>query len=361
MNPLLRQRIEHLVISPSTTLLDALRQMHRNEAKLLIVARGDRFESLVSVGDIQRAIIRQAALDSPVSGSLRPNIRVASTADDPAEIRRRMVELRTEFMPVLDRVGDLSDVIFWEDIVSSAPPLSRERIDIPVVVMAGGEGTRLRPLTHVLPKPLIPIGEQSIIEEIMDRFHACGATGFLISLNYKAEMIEHHLAGRAKPYRMEFIHEDRPLGTAGALRLMRHGLPTTFFVTNCDIVVEQDYAAILRQHREEGNAVTAVAGLAVQNVPYGVFECDAEGGLLRLREKPDLSTLVNVGLYVLEPRLLDAIPTDQPFNITELLEQARARGERIGLFPVAADAWTDIGEWRYYLEAIARHGRLPAK
>jgi dTDP-glucose pyrophosphorylase len=358
MRPDLQKRISLLSINPDTTLMAALQQMHSLEAKLLLVMIGPRFLSLLSVGDIQRAIIRQAPLDSPVSGALRTQIRVAQSDEAPENVRQRMLELRTELMPVLDQQGNLTDLLFWDDAVpreaaSGARPLA----GVPVVVMAGGLGTRLRPLTNVIPKALVPLGDQPIIEEIIDRFCGCGADEFYVSLNYKAEMVERYLCERGKSCRLYFFREDQPLGTGGSLQLVSDRLLGTFFVSNCDTLVDCDYADILRVHREDKNEITAVAAVNVQSLPYGIFECDATGRLVRLREKPDLSHLINVGLYVFEPHVLSQLVEQQSIGVTELIERVRQGGGRVGLFPISESAWVDIGEWPSYYRALSQRLR----
>lgn len=354
MNPMTpNQRLEKISIQKTAGLMEAMRLMDRQDAKLLLVMDGNAFRSLLSIGDIQRAIIRQIPLDSPIERILRGNIRVANEGEPFAAIRQRMIEFRTELMPVVNDNGDLVHVYFWDELFSEPHAKSSEVLPTPVVIMAGGQGARLRPITNIIPKPLIPVGDKAIIEEIMDRFHACGVAEFHVSLNYKGDMVERHLAEANKPYRIAYFREDRPLGTAGSLHLLRDTLQTTFFVSNCDILVEHDYREIYRQHCDDGNEITAVAAVKVQSVPYGVFDCDESGRLTALREKPDITFLTNVGLYVLEPHLLNEIPPDKPMHITHLLEQVRRRGGRVGLFPIREEEWSDIGEWAKYFKAVS--------
>jgi dTDP-glucose pyrophosphorylase len=348
-----KQRLENISITKDTRLIEALRLMDRHDVKLLVVMEGNVFRSLLSVGDIQRAIIRQAPLDSPVEKVLRKNILVSNEQEPFGLIKQRMLEWRTELMPVVNQRGDLVRIYFWDEVFAEPRAKSSEPLPTPVVIMAGGLGARLRPITNIIPKPLIPVGEKTIIEEIMDRFLACGVEDFYVSLNYKGDMVEQYLNGIKKPYRVTYFREDRPLGTAGSLFLVRNTLKTAFFVSNCDILVEHDYREIYRQHREEGNEITAVAAVKVLSVPYGVFDCDESGRLTSLREKPDVTFLVNVGLYVLEPHLLKEIPPDKPMHITHLLEHVRRRGGRVGLFPISEQAWFDIGEWAKYFKAVS--------
>jgi dTDP-glucose pyrophosphorylase len=351
MLPEVQKRVREISLDRSATILNALELMDRTGARLLLVMNGDSFLSLLSIGDIQRAIVRQIPLNTPVDGILRRDIRVARAHEPVEVIRQRMLEHRTECMPVLDGEGHLVNVFFWDGLIRGLP---RAILKTPVVIMAGGEGARLRPLTNIIPKPLIPVGDKPILEEIMDRFHACGVRDFHISLNYKGDMVERYFAEHPKPYPMHYFREDRPLGTAGSLRLLRGRLQETFFVSNCDILVEHDYAEIHRAHVENRHELTAVAALKVQSVPYGIFQCDEHGLLSEIREKPSLALLINVGLYILEPHLLDEIPEDRPHHVTHLMEAVRRRGGRVGVFPIHEGDWVDIGEWSEYFGAITR-------
>lgn len=345
--------IRALSIEKTATLLQALQQMDKRGTKLLLVNDGDRFHSLVSIGDIQRAIIRNRPLDTPVAAVLRHDVRLAREAEPFEVIRRRMIEHRIECMPVLNEQNELVRVYFWDDIF---PPQKEDlagKLTSPVVIMAGGKGERLRPLTHVLPKPLIPVGDKPIIEEILARFHSCGAKEFHISVNYKAEMIQRYLEESPRPYELHYFREERPLGTAGSLHLLRGAIHSTFFVSNCDILVDHDFREILHHHQEHRYEITAVAALRLYPVPYGILTCDESGLLKEVREKPSISFLVNVGLYLLEPHLLSEIPSDRAFHITDLMIHVRRRGGRVGVFPVREGDWLDIGEWKEYSSAMA--------
>jgi NDP-sugar pyrophosphorylase family protein len=219
--------------------------------------------------------------------------------------------------------------------------------------MAGGRGSRLLPLTNVLPKPLIPLHGKTIIEDIMDQFVDCGCHEFFLSVNYKAELIRYYFESLRNPaYRIEYFQEDRPLGTAGSLHLLRGRIHTTFFVSNCDILIEQDFAAILDYHRENENEITMVAALKSYAIPYGTLTTREDGVLETIQEKPDMVFKINTGFYILEPGVLAEIPDNGFCNITDLIAKFQGEGRRIGVFPVSEGAWTDIGNWSDYLSRI---------
>jgi NDP-sugar pyrophosphorylase family protein len=211
--------------------------------------------------------------------------------------------------------------------------------------MAGGSGTRLKPLTNVLPKPLIPIGEKTIIEEIFERFGNHGCNEFFLSVNYKAELIEFYLRNQQLPYKLNFFKEEKPMGTAGSLSLLKDKIVQTFFVSNCDILIEQDYSEILDFHRENKNEITIVAALRNYPIPYGVIETGDNGVLLNIQEKPEFTFKINSGMYILEPHLLNEIPLNEFYDITQLINKVRKRKGHISVFPVNEGSWKDIGNW----------------
>jgi dTDP-glucose pyrophosphorylase len=321
--------------------------------KLLIITKDEKFIGILSIGDIQRAIINQKNLEEPVSGILRSIITVANINDSEDDIRQKMIEMRAECMPVIDDGGYLRDVIFWEDIVKNELSQKKTQISAPVIIMAGGMGTRLRPLTNVLPKPLIPIGDKTILEEIMDSFIEYGCKDFFISLNYKAEMIQYYLDNEiSESYNISCFREEIPLGTAGSLHLLKEKIKDTFFVTNCDIMVDQDYAEIMSYHKEASNELTVVAALKHISLPYGTIETGENGVLKNLTEKPEMTFLINSGLYILEPHLIEDIPQNTFYHITTLIETLKEQNRMVGVFPVSEKSWKDIGEWKEYFKFL---------
>ncbi len=316
--------------------------------KLLIVLNTDgTFFSLISIGDIQRAIIRNLSLKTEVAKIVRHDITVACNEDDLNEVKEQMKIRRNEFMPVMDKNNKVVKVIFWEDLFDERR--SVPRLNLPVVIMAGGKGTRMQPLTNVIPKPLIPVNEKTILEDIMDRFVEHGCNQFYLSVNYKADMIRYYFKNLNNPdYQIQYIQEDKPKGTAGSLSLLKGKIHTPFFVSNCDILINQDYSEILNYHRTNGNDITVVAALKHIPVAYGTIETGDKGHLLELIEKPELTFKINSGMYILEPSVLNEIPDNDLFHITHLIDKVKQTGGKVGVFPVSEKSWVDIGTWDEY-------------
>ncbi len=352
----MKDKFSHICIDGNATILAALKQMDASKHKLLIVTEGCRFRSLLSIGDVQRAIIRGAEMSSPVLDILRDKIKVASVSDNREDIEKYVKEHKTEFMPIVDDDNNLVDVIFWDELFHTHVGRHTEDFDLPVIIMAGGQGTRLRPLTNVLPKPLIPIGEQTMMEDIMDRFVDCGCHDFYVSVNYKADIIKRYMDNLGKPqYHINYFQEDKPLGTAGSLHLLKDQINDTFFVSNCDIIIDEDYGEILKYHRENLNEITVVAAIKNMSIPYGTLETKEEGLLFDIKEKPDYTFKINTGMYILEPHLIKEIPEDEFYHITFLIEKLMKEGRRVGVYPINEGSWTDVGNWEEYLKYVKNY------
>lgn len=339
-------------ITPSKNLLEALKQMDSFGKKLLIVVENDKFTGLLSAGDIQRAIIKNYPFETPIHEILRKDVKVGKTEDSFEDIKKMMMEFRMEFCPIVDNEQNIKEIYFWEDVFQDKNTEPVNQFNLPVVIMAGGFGTRLKPLTNVLPKPLIPIGDKTMLEEIFDRFGKHGCNQYFISVNYKAELIKFYLTNQNLPYKLEYFEETKPMGTAGSLSLLKGKLNQTFFVNNCDILIEQDYSEILDYHRDQKNEITLISALKTYPIPYGTIETGENGKLLDIKEKPELTFQINSGMYILEPHLLDEIPEDIFFHITDLIQKIISRKGKIGVFPVSEKSWKDIGDWNEYLSII---------
>lgn len=335
------------------SILAAMQMMDQIRSKLLVIAtQDDDYIGLISIGDIQRALLKNISLDNSVSDILRDDYLVADTTMSIEDIKTLMLKIRAEFMPVVSSENKIVKIYTWNDLFPTVDEIPLNQFSLPVVVMAGGFGTRLKPLTNVLPKPLIPIGEKTMIEEIMSRFHVHGCNSFHISVNYKAEFIEYYLKEQNLPFEISYFKEDKPMGTGGSLSLLKGKINQTFFVSNCDILIDQDYSEVLKYHRENKNEITVIAAMKSYPIAYGTIETGENGKLLKMLEKPELTFKINSGMYILEPHLLDEIPTDTFFHITELIENVGNRGGSVGVFPISEKSWSDVGNWDEYLKII---------
>jgi len=335
-------------VSKDSTLFEVLEKMDEQMVKLLIVTdENSHYYSLISIGDIQRAILNKTSLNTEITAILRENVVVGYVNDDLQSLKEMVFKERIEFLPIIDHNNKIHDLILLKNLGAKFKTTDILK-ELSVVIMAGGKGTRLRPITYVIPKPMVPIGEKSILQIIVERFKAYGCNDFHLSVNYKEEMIAQHVKDIDLNVNFSFLREKKPSGTAGSLEYLKGKVQNTFIVSNCDIVIDQDYSEVYKYHKDNNNMLTAVAAMKRFSLPYGVMEVKDNGILTGLKEKPSMDFHVNAGVYFIEPEALDYIPINTFFNITDLMEKLMDDDKRVGVFPVSDGSWLDIGEWPQY-------------
>ena len=350
------EKLKRLFISPKTSIKQSLKRMDDVAEKILfVVGRNNAILGVVSDGDIRRWILKGRSLAGEIRLAMNKTPVVLYKSYTIEEAKKIMVSRKIECIPIVNEKREIVSAIWWTDLFDIKPP-ERVKIDLPVVIMAGGEGTRLAPFTKILPKPLIPIGEKPIVEHIIDKFVECGCKKFYLSVNYKMNIIKAYFSDLKKNYEIHYIEEKKPLGTAGSIYLLKNKIKTTFCVSNCDILINADYGDILKFHRENGNKITLVASMKHYTIPYGVCVLGKNGRLSSIKEKPEYDFLVNTGLYILEPEVLADIPENRFFHITELINLYMSRRKKIGVYPVSEKSWIDIGQWEELQETVKKFG-----
>ncbi len=346
-------KIQSIIVDSKKTIIQTMELMDVAKTKSLLVFEEEKFLGMVTIGDLQRAIIANKPFSLSIGCLINnANKKYAHQYDDIQSIKDWMLQVRAEFMPVLDSDDNLVNVIFWEELFSEPQTENKQKIDLPVVIMAGGAGTRLKPITNVIPKPLIPIGDKTILEVIMDQFEGIGCRKFYMSVNYKADMIKFFFSQLKHKYDIEFFQEDKPLGTIGSVSLLKNKITSPFFVSNCDSINDQDYREVYDYHVRNQNDITIVTMVKSFKIPYGVIETGEDGLLENLQEKPEHVYMINSGVYILNPEVINEIPDGKFYHITHLMEKVKARGGRIGCFPISENSWHDMGEWPEYLKLI---------
>jgi dTDP-glucose pyrophosphorylase len=343
-----------LFIDQNFSIRNAMNKLSETAEKILLVV--DKNQSLlgtVTDGDIRRWILKEGNLNEPVAMVMKKNPIFVLKEDGLKKIKELMLTYKIECVPQLDSDKRIIAFYAFEDVLSDSDiRAARGRIEAPVVIMAGGKGDRLKPFTDILPKPLIPAGERPIIEKIMQIFHDFGTRDFFVTLNYKAEMIKAYFAEHSLPYRINFVMEEKFLGTAGSMRLLKEKIFSTFFVTNCDIVVKTNYIDLLNFHKSEKNTMTIVSSMKNFKIPYGVIYHEDNGMFKNMREKPELDFLVNTGIYVFEPEVLKIIPDKTNYDMNQFVEDLQKKRKKIGIYPVSDKSWLDLGQWEEYLASL---------
>ena len=344
------ERYNQVLVKPDMPLREALKQMDKAALQVLIVVDDeDKLLGIITDGDARRAIMNGIDFKEPVSSIMTKNPIAMPYSDDKNEALKLMKKYVLRHIPVIDKENKVIGLVLWRDFLNDGKVAYSSK-DTLVVIMAGGEGARLDPFTKILPKPLIPVGEKPIIELIMDNFRKHGFNKFLISLNYRAEMIKMYFSENPNNYQIDYVQEKKFLGTVGSLSLIKSKLRDTFILSNCDIIIDANFDSLLSYHKENKNKVTILAVMRHIRIPYGVLKMQ-NADLDELIEKPEYHFIVNSGIYALEPNIIDLIPENEPMDMPDLLLLAKKKGFKIQVYPMSC-SWFDVGEWEEYKKAM---------
>ncbi len=326
------------------SVMKAMRMINKNARGIIYITdESDCLIGSVTDGDIRRWIIGGGDLAACVCSVMNKSpFRI--TKDNQSEGMRLMHEQQIPSIAVVDEDNHIVDLLF---LLPKDDPftISNALEKTPIIVMAGGKGTRLYPYTKILPKPLIPIKDVPVLERIFNRFVHYGAKAFYLSVNYRKEMIKSYFADLNHSYDIHYIEEDEPLGTAGSIRLITETFDHPMIVTNCDILVEADYSDILRFHSENSNDITVVSALKNTIIPYGVIHTKENGTISYIEEKPELLHYISTGFYVINPEHIQLIPYGRVFHMTDLVELMIKSNKRVGMYPINESSFLDMGEF----------------
>lgn len=350
------KNLEKLFISPKENVKCAIKKMDDAAEKILLVVECKRLLGVITDGDIRRWILKNGNLEEKTEKIINYSPIVLNEKNFSSEkAKDLMLQHKIESIPIVNEQKEIVSMVSWYDIFGEDTS-SCKQINVPVVVMAGGQGTRLHPYTKILPKPLIPIGDKPILELIIERFRKYGCCDFYLSVSYKSNMIKAYFNDCKHDYRIHYIQEEKPLGTAGSLSLLGNAIKETFFVNNCDVIINGDYSDILDYHHKNKNKITIVASLKHYVIPYGVIEIGNKEDLKKISEKPEFDFLVNAGMYVLEPETIKDLPSNQFLHMTDLINYYLNKGEKVGVYPVSEKSWMDMGQLEELQDIVERFG-----
>lgn len=344
--------INKIFVKDNKNIRSAIKILDRGGIGLIVVINKDeKVAGIVTDGDFRRAILNGISLDENITKIINRKFISIGPGYNDDEIRNIFNTTAIKHLPIIDD-GKLINLITEEEYFGIKKQPKYNKLNLPVVIMAGGKGARLDPITRILPKPLIPIGNRAMIEVIMDEYAKYGMKNFYISINYKSKIIRAYFEENESDYNFKYIIEDKPLGTAGALKYLEGKINSHFFVSNCDILIKEDYSKIYEFHKKGSFALTLVASMQNYVLPYGVCEIKNGGELKNMIEKPQYDFLVNTGMYIINPEILHLIPKNEIFHTTQLIKKLKKNEYKIGVFPVSEKSWVDVGQWDEYKKSI---------
>lgn len=348
-----KTKFSELLIKDYTSIKQAMQKLNETGERILFVV-DDRGKLLGTVtdGDVRRGIIKGLKFSESIENIMNRNFISIhyKHSNIKQHAKQIMLEHLIERIPLINDKGTIVDVILWRDILGEKKQVDSKQLHPnQVVIMAGGKGTRLDPFTRLFPKPLIPIGDKPVIELIMNKFNESGFSKFIFTLNYKKEYLKLYLMENNLPYKKDWIEEEEFLGTAGSLSLLKDKIAETFFVTNCDTIVDVNYADVLKWHKDQKSIITIIGCHNEINIPFGILQL-SNGKLDRMLEKPVHDVIINTGVYVMEPEVLSLIPEGKYLDMNKLID-LYVETEKVSVYPISR-GWIDIGRWDEFKKNI---------
>ena len=328
--------IQDYCVSPLSTLRKAVEIIDRGAAQIALVTDSDSLIGIVTDGDVRRGLLRGESIDAPVTNIMQRDFRSLPANASSAEALALMQRETLQQIPALDETGKVVRLFLLNDWIKP------QKLPNSVVIMAGGEGKRLRPLTKDCPKPMLQVAGKPLLEIILKQCLDSGFENFYFSVNYLKEQVQSHFQdGSAWGARIQYLEEDKPLGTAGALSLLPQPPDHPFLVLNGDVLTRVDYEHLLRFHSDHQSDATLCIREHSTQIPYGVVRID-DVKVVALEEKPVLNHYVNAGIYILNPEVLDLVSKDTFLDMPQLLEAVAQQGKAVCAFPIH-EYWLDIG------------------
>ena len=332
--------IQKFIGSDKLTVSEAMKEIDVNASGILFLTDGEgTLNACITDGDIRRFLLTGGMMGAPAIEAANRHPKVAKTLDEARHLYHKKNYI---VIPVINEEGKIIDLYAGE--TGEKAKKRHNSLNIPVVINAGGKGSRLDPYTRVLPKPLIPVGDLPIIELIMQEYRSYDCDDFHIIVNYKRELMKAYFADNEQAYNITWYDEEKPLGTGGGLSLLRGKLDSTFFFANCDALLTANYESMIKFHKENGNMITMICAYKNMNIPYGVVKMGVNGTIEEMKEKPLVSFLTNTGIYIVEPEVIEDIRNGESIGFPDIIEREKQKGRRVAVFPVSENDWMDMGQ-----------------
>lgn len=341
--------LSKLIINSKASIMQALKQLNKTKEKCLIVIdSNNKFLGTITDGDIRRFIIKKKNFDVNISKVYKKNaFSVIEKKFDKNKLLNFIEKKQYNIIPILNFRKQPIDYVSPKRIFN----YNFRKENIPIMLMAGGEGKRMQPFTSILPKPLIPINGKPVVLHIMDFFKSYGFENINMSINYKSNILKSYLNELKNIYSIKFFEEKKPLGTAGILKKF-NTLEKNFFIINCDGLFSFNIKRLVEFHEENNSDLTIVTALQDVKIPYGVCNLDKNERLITIQEKPINSYLVNTGFYICKSTILKKLPKSKKFDMDQVIEKLIKEKAKISIFPIKD--WKDVGNWTNYFNTTSK-------
>jgi len=341
----------NLFIDAKKSIKDCINKLNITGLKtLIVVGKENKLLGTISDGDVRKSIIKNQDIERSIKNIYQKKpFFLKEEPKNIEELKQLFIKFQFDIIPLINNKQRLIKIYSRNSVFDNQ---FGKNIKIPLFILAGGEGNRMRPFTNVLPKPLLPINGQPIIENIIEKFMNYGVEKFLISVNYKKEILKAFFDQTSLKKKIIYIRENQPLGTAGSLYYTKEKVKNNLFVTNCDVLFMINYMSLYEFHTSNNYDMTIVVSKKNFQIPYGTCEVNSKNQFKKIIEKPKINLLANTGLYILNKKILKLIKYPKYLDMTDLITLSKKNKMRIGLFPISEDCWIDVGQWDQYKKNI---------
>ena len=352
---MIRKNFKNFFVEYNSKTIDALKKINKLGGRSLIVVSNNKLlRGILSSADIRKAIVNHNITNEKINKIYNRKPKFIFSDEIKKKIKKISYNVKKyTIIPIVDRKTKKIINVLDAEKLNLFNTKKNKKLDLSVVIMAGGKGTRLLPYTSVLPKPLLPINQKPTIKHIIDKFMMYDVKNFFVTLNYKSEILKTYLKDTGKINPVITIQEKKPLGTAGSLFLLKNKIKNDFFLSNCDTIINENYGDIYEHHKIKRNDITIVAASKKFKIPFGVLQ--AKENSFQMLEKPKLQYYVNTGFYIISKKCLKLLKKKEYMDFNDFLLKCEKNNKKIGIFKIKEKSWIDVGQMKEYKDNLNKN------
>ncbi len=341
---------KNLLVDYNKDIEFALKKLRITSKRCLIIIKEKKLFGTLTDGDLRKSIIKKKSLKTKLKFvcNKRPKFLIVNKYSS-LEVKNLFKNL-IDLIPVVDEQKKIIKILYNENFKKK--PKKIKKLENDIIIMAGGKGARLEPFTKILPKPLIPVKGKAIILRIIEKFIKYGFKRIFLSVNYKSQILKAYFSEIKLKEKINFIYENKPLGSIGAISKIKKKFKRPIVITNCDVIFNFDFNEMIKFHKIKDNYLTLAVSKMEYKIEHGTCKIDKDRNLINILEKPTVNYLINTGFYVLSPKILKLIPNDKFFDVIDLIKLLKSNNLKIGTYNISSKSWHDVGNWLDYKKTI---------
>lgn len=347
--------LENIKILENDSIKNALEKIELGRVKaLIVVSKKNKLLGILNDANIRRCLLSGTSMNSKIKNYYMKKKDIYFVYDGEYNFKltkKKIIQNSFFIVPIVDSLNNVIDFISFRDKEDKNNFFHK----FPIIIMAGGEGLRMKPFTNILPKPLIPINDKSVLEHIIENFLNQSMNKFYVSINYKSDIIKAFIQELNKKHKIniQVVKENIPLGTCGSLKLLEKKIKDDFFVSNCDTLLNINFNEAMKFHKKNKNFLTLIGCKKKFQIPFGILDANNKDGTLnKIREKPVKTFFANTGLYIFNSKIFEIIKKNKKTDINHIIDLLKKRKQKIGVFKIDEGQWNDVGQWNEYEKTL---------